>query len=175
MPIEQTIDDTGVAATPRARRNAKATEVNFERLRAPFSLRCGAALIDYSLVVGILALSTLLARALGDGTRNGSATYLFVGYTAAALAAFLNVVLLAAWSGRTLGKWITGLRIERRDGGELSIPRALLRHCVGYLLTLMTLGLGFLLAVFNSEGRALHDMLAGTIVVRGRTGGGRAA
>ncbi|HJU53242.1 MAG TPA: hypothetical protein VJ715_01680, partial [Pyrinomonadaceae bacterium] len=33
-----------------------------ERYRAPFSLRCGALLIDYILLVAIIAFSTVLAR-----------------------------------------------------------------------------------------------------------------
>jgi uncharacterized RDD family membrane protein YckC len=142
--------------------------VNFERLRAPFSLRCGALLIDYIVVVGVLALATLLARVLGGDVRRGGSFILFVGYLTTAGVAFVNFVLLANLSGRTLGKWIAGLRIERKDGEPLSIGRALLRHLVGYPLTLLTFGLGFLLAAFNPQGRALHDWLAGTVVVRSR-------
>ena len=141
--------------------------VNFERLRAPFSLRCGALLIDYIVIVGVLALTTLLARVFADG-RSGSAFVLTAGYVAAAAVAFLNFVVLANLSGRTLGKWMAGLRIERKDGETLSVRRALLRHLVGYPLTLLTLGLGFLVAAFDSQGRALHDWLAGTVVVRSR-------
>jgi uncharacterized RDD family membrane protein YckC len=141
--------------------------VNFERLRAPFSLRCGAVLIDYIVLVSIVAFATLLERTFGD-TRRGGATMLLVSYAVAAGVAFLNLVVLPAWTGRSLGKWATALRIERRDGVPLSIGRALLRHLVGYPLTLLTLGVGFLLAAFSAEGRALHDLLAGTVVVRSR-------
>lgn len=150
------------AAAPR-----RAPEVNFERLRAPFALRWGALLIDYILVVGVLAFATLLARVSGDGVR-GSTFLLTAGYIAALAVAVLNYVLVAGLSGRTLGKWVAGLRIERRDGVPLSFGRALLRHLVGYPLTLLTFGAGFLFAAFNAEGRALHDLLAGTVVVRVR-------
>ncbi|MCA1620830.1 MAG: RDD family protein [Acidobacteria bacterium] len=142
--------------------------VNFERLRAPFSLRCGALLIDYIVVVGVLALTTLAARVFGGDVRRGSSFILTVGYLTTAAVAFLNFVVVANLSGRTLGKWVAGLRIERRDGEALSVRRALLRHLVGYPLTLLTLGLGFLVAAFNPQGRALHDWLAGTVVVRSR-------
>ena len=141
--------------------------LNFERLRAPFSLRCGALLIDYIVVVGVLALTTLLARVFADG-RRGSAFVLTAGYIATAAVAFLNFVVVANLGGRTLGKWMAGLRIERRDGEALSVRRALLRHLVGYPLTLLTLGFGFLVAAFDPQGRALHDWLAGTVVVRSR-------
>jgi uncharacterized RDD family membrane protein YckC len=150
------------------RTSAPRAEVNFERLRAPFSLRCGALLIDYTLMVGVLALATLLARVFGD-MRRGSAVMLTAGYIAVAAVTLLNFVVVAGLSGRTLGKWFAGLRIERKDGVPLSFGRALVRHVAGYPLTLVTLGAGFLLAAFHPQGRALHDLLAGTVVVRSRS------
>lgn len=154
-------------APPRARTvAARRPEANFERLRAPFSLRCGALLVDYIIVVGLVAFATLLARAFEDGGNSGF--FLMVGYLTALGVGFLNLVVIAGLSGRTLGKWVAGLRIERRDGVPLSFGRALLRHLIGYPLTILTLGLGFLIAAFNSEGRALHDLLAGTVLVRSR-------
>jgi uncharacterized RDD family membrane protein YckC len=141
--------------------------VNFERLRAPFSLRCGALLIDYILMIGVMALATLLARVFGDA-RRGSAFVLSAGYVVVAAVTFLNFVVVAGLSGRTLGKWFAGLRIERKDGVPLSFARTLVRHLIGYPLTLLTLGAGFLLAAFHPRARALHDLLAGTVVVRSR-------
>jgi uncharacterized RDD family membrane protein YckC len=44
----------------------------------------------------------------------------------------------------------------------------LLRNTIGYVLTVATLGLGFLIAAITPSGRALHDYVAGTIVIRGR-------
>lgn len=160
--------DARVAASRRER------EVNFERLRAPFALRCGALLIDYILVVGVLAFTTLLARLFDETPRSGS-LLLSAGYVTALAVAVLNYVVIAGLSGRTLGKWVAGLRIERRDGVPLSFGRALLRHLAGYPLTLLTLGTGFLLAAFNAEGRALHDLVAGTVVVRSRAASGSRA
>jgi uncharacterized RDD family membrane protein YckC len=51
------------------------------------------------------------------------------------------------------------------DGRSISFGTVLLRHLVGYALSVLTLGLGFLLALIGSNGRALHDLIAGTIVV----------
>jgi uncharacterized RDD family membrane protein YckC len=155
-------------AQVRGRTSSPRADVNFERLRAPFSLRCGALLIDYTLLIGVLALATLLARVFGD-MRRGSAVVLNAGYIAVAVVTFLNFVLIVGLSGRTLGKWFAGLRIERKDGVPLSFGRALVRHLAGYPLTLLTLGAGFLLSAFHPQGRALHDLLAGTVVVRSRS------
>jgi uncharacterized RDD family membrane protein YckC len=137
------------------------------RLSAPFLLRCGALLIDYILLAGVLAFATMLARLFGDMRRGGSVV-LLAGYIAVGVVAVLNFVLVAGLTGRTLGKWIAGLRVERKDGRRAGFARLLARHTVGYALTLLTLGLGLLLAAFNSSGRALHDLLAGTVVVRSR-------
>ena len=84
----------------------------------------------------------------------------------AIVVAFLNLGLFAGLTGLTIGKWATGLRIERRDGGAPGIGFALLRHFVGYPLSFLTLGLGFLLAALSERGRTLHDLIARTVVVR---------
>src|SRR5918911_522588 len=167
LQLEQQSPAASARRQARERAGVERAEVNFERLRAPFSLRCGALLIDYIILAAVMAFATLLARLFGD-MRRGSSVVLMAGYVAVAVVALLNLVLVAGLSGRTLGKWIAGLRIERTDGEPLSFGRALLRHLVGYPLTILTLGLGFLFAAFDPQGRALHDWLAGTVVVRSR-------
>jgi uncharacterized RDD family membrane protein YckC len=160
-----------------------------ERYRAPFSLRCGAFLIDYILLVAILAFSTVLAR-LGERPRALSTTSETLGLFIAAAVALLNFVGLTALRGQTLGKWATGLRIRRKDGEGLSLGRVLLRHLVAYPLSflllalgflaidhpaaaaamaggfVLTLGLGFVMAALGANGRALHDIIADTVVIR---------
>src|SRR5215210_518201 len=93
------VEQEGRAAVARREerggRAAARAEVNFERLRAPFSLRCGALLIDYILLAGVMAFATLLARLFGD-MRRGSSFVLTAGYVAVASVAFLNFVLIAA-------------------------------------------------------------------------------
>lgn len=154
------------AGRAAAAREAAVVRARARSVRAPFSLRCGAFLIDYTFVVGLVALSTLLARVFGEGARDTSDAALTFGYFGAAAVAALNFFVLPVFTGRTLGKWATGLRVECRDGDPVTFARALVRHTVGYLLSLLTLGFGFLVAAFSRDGRALHDLLAGTVVVR---------
>ena len=149
---------------PNARSRTARTEA--KRLRAPFALRCGALLVDYIVLTSIVVLGTLVARMLGGGARSAGNSAETIGVLAAALAAFLNLGVVPGLTGQTLGKWATGLRIERIDGEELGIGRALVRHFVGYPLSFLILGLGFLIAALTPGGRGLHDMIAGTIVVR---------
>jgi len=157
--------------TKRRTRGRVVVESRVRRPRAPFSLRCGALLVDYTLVVSIVAFATIVARTL-DGGAGGwtSEAVLAFGYLAALAVTGLNFLVLPVFVGTTIGKWTAGLRIERYEGDALDFGHATLRHTIGYLASLLTLGGGFLLAVFNAEGRALHDRIAGTVVVRVRGG-----
>ncbi len=136
------------------------------RYRAPFALRCGALLIDYILLALILTLSIMIARLMGGGARMAGGTAEKIGLIVTSVVAVLDLGVLAGIYGQTVGKWTTGLRIERTDGQLPGIVRVLLRNFVGYPLSLLLFGLGFLLAAVNPSGRALHDLIAGTVVVR---------
>jgi uncharacterized RDD family membrane protein YckC len=103
---------------------------------------------------------------LGGGGRAAGSSAETAGILLAVLMAVLNLAVIPGFTGMTLGKWATGLRIERNDGAPVGIGRALLRHFVGYPLSFALLGLGFLIAAVSVHGRGLHDMIAGTIVVR---------
>ena len=135
------------------------------RYRAPFALRCGALLIDYILLALILTFSIMVARLMGGGARMAGGTAEKFGILLTLVVAILDLGFFAGLTGKTVGKWTTGLRIERPDGRLPGIPRALLRHFVGYPLSLLPLGLGFLIVTVSGR-RALHDLIAGTIVVR---------
>lgn len=140
------------------------------RFRAPFALRCGALLIDYILLALILTFSTMVARLMGGGARMAGGTAEKVGIIITIVVAVLDLGVLAGLTGKTIGKWTTGLRIERTDGRLPGIARAFLRHFVGYPLSLLPFGLGFLIVAVSPTGRALHDLIAGTIVVRPQAG-----
>ncbi len=103
---------------------------------------------------------------LGGGARAAGSSAETAGILMAIGMAVLNLGVLPGLTGFTLGKWATGLRIERNDGARLGIGRAFLRHFVGYPVSLALLGIGFLMAAVSVHGRGLHDMIAGTIVVR---------
>ncbi len=140
--------------------------VQVHKTRAPFLLRCGALLIDYIALVSILAISSLFARVVGGGGRSAGNSAETTGIVIAVIFAVLNFGVLTGFRGQTVGKWATGLRIERTNGNGIRIGRAFLRSFVGYPLSMLTLGLGFLIAAVNARGRALHDFLADTVVVR---------
>ena len=69
--------------------------------------------------------------------------------------------------GATLGKMACGLRIVDEGGGKISAGQAAGRY-FGSWLSGIILYIGFLMAAWDSEKRALHDRLAGTRVIYAR-------
>jgi uncharacterized RDD family membrane protein YckC len=74
-------------------------------------------------------------------------------------------VFFIAFTGRTPGKAFMGLRILTTSGGRVSVLRATLRLLIGYPVSFLLLGLGFLWVLVDDYRQALHDKLAGTYVV----------
>src|SRR5229473_4890424 len=87
------------------------------RYRAPFALRCGALLIDYILLALILTFSIMMARLMGGGARMAGGTAEKFGVFITMVVAVLDLGVFAGLTGKTVGKWTTGLRIERTHGG----------------------------------------------------------
>lgn len=157
---------TAAQGLTRQQARSRAAIKGGERLRAPFSLRCGALLIDYIVLAAIVVFGTLIARMLGGGARSAGNSAETIAFLVALAFALLNLGVLPGLTGLTLGKWATGLRIERNHGDEIGIGRAVIRHFVGYPLSFLLFGIGFLLVAVTVRGRGLHDMIAGTVVVR---------
>lgn len=81
---------------------------------------------------------------------------------------YAGYYFLHGWARRgcTPGMRMCGLRLlDWRQRVPVGYGRALLRMAAG-IVTLLTLGLGFLLVAFRRDHKALHDLLAGTTVVR---------
>lgn len=144
-------------------------DFDIERLKAPFSLRCGAVLIDYIILITIPVASLLIYRFSGQEPAkilNNDITN--IGWTIFVLLFLTNSLILPLIIGQSIGKFLTGLRVVKKDGSSASLGSFALRHLIGYPLTILTGGLGFFIAILNSKGRALHDLLAGTVVIYGR-------
>jgi uncharacterized RDD family membrane protein YckC len=142
--------------------------VNFDphRLSAPFFLRCGAIFIDYILVLIVPVTMMLLARYFGnDGARLVGGGLNDTGWMLAVLVGVGNLILLPVASGRSIGKIVTGLKIVGIDGRDAKPLKIVLRNLLGYFVTLITFGLGFLVSALNGSGRSLHDYLFGTVVI----------
>jgi uncharacterized RDD family membrane protein YckC len=81
-----------------------------------------------------------------------------------ALALMYNVWFVSR-KGGTPGKLALGLRIISPDGQNLTTGRAVGRY-FAYLLSALTFYIGYIIAAFDSEKRALHDHVCNTRVIR---------
>jgi uncharacterized RDD family membrane protein YckC len=144
---------------PRARPSVQPTRVG---------ARIGALLIDYVILFGIdAAVIYFTVRMAGLAPNEWRLlpvlpTVVFLG--------LLKVAYFYAFTavgGQTIGKMAVGTSVVTEDGKPLDAARAMRRTSVGALSFLM-LGLGFLPALFG-DGRALHDRLSSTRVVRLRS------
>jgi len=85
---------------------------------------------------------------------------------------FLQLALMAlyfAWmhassSQATLGKMAVGIKVTDDNGERISLLRGIGRFFATILSSLI-LGIGYLMAGFTDRKRALHDMVASTLVV----------
>lgn len=73
-------------------------------------------------------------------------------------------VAFTAAGGQTIGKMARHIRVVGRDG-QIHLGQAIVRT-VGYLLSALPVGLGFVAGALGPDGVALHDRLADTRVVR---------
>ena len=68
------------------------------------------------------------------------------------------------WQG-TVGKMALGVKVTDAAGARISWPRANARYWAK-LLSFLIAGVGFLMIAFTERSQGLHDMLAGTLVIR---------
>jgi uncharacterized RDD family membrane protein YckC len=132
--------------------------------RAPIFSRIIAGVIDLIVLVFLCSPVAAIVE-LQNGNWHAPRTLGLIGGIAAAVM-FLYLTITTALTGKTLGLRILSLRaIDVRTGliptGNQAAGRAAI-----YIISLATGGLGFLFAFAHGEGKAAHDRLSRTAVVR---------
>jgi uncharacterized RDD family membrane protein YckC len=144
---------------------------------AGFWKRFAAHLIDQLLmgVVGFIVFIPALIM-LGIGSQNlddsDFSAGLFVAFVGAYImfAVFLVIVqwlyyaLMESRKGATLGKMALGIVVTDMAGQPISFGRASGRYFSKFLSSL-TLMIGYIIAGFTQQKQALHDIIAGTLVI----------
>ncbi|MCD6527437.1 MAG: RDD family protein [Desulfuromonas sp.] len=133
--------------------------------------RVAATVIDLLLMMAVLSVFVLLSQQLLSWTP-AQWLVLLQEHAAVRLAYYLLLVLtlfsyffLSHYGcGQTVGKGLMGLRVVSVDGSELSLSQVLLRT-TGGVLSLLSVGLGFVLAVRDVQQRGWSDRLASTRVI----------
>jgi uncharacterized RDD family membrane protein YckC len=145
-------------AVVRASKLARATP-------AGFGVRFAAALIDAA-VVTFLAIPLWIVASFV--IRPGSLLTTFAVPAVFGLLSLIYPIVFWATKGATPGKLflrlrIIGPKVELDDG--IGWATAIVRF-LGYVVSSVLLGVGFLLILVTSQKQGLHDLIAGTRVVR---------
>ena len=128
---------------------------------AGFWRRLAAWLLDYIVIILIIALIALALSVAGNG-RQASLLILF----ASGLVPWLYFASLESSSRQaTLGKAALGIRVTDLKGERVSFGRATGRY-FGKIPSGLILSIGFAMAGFTERRQALHDKIADTLVVR---------
>lgn len=141
--------------------------------KAGFWIRLAAWVVDLAclfLVTIALALAALITIYLGGqfGGEINDQVMALAGYSSTAIVMLSGVVYFTIFvgsCGQTPGKMLFRLKVVRADGQEMTYDGALLRSLF-WMLSLLLFGIGFLMIAFTRQKRGLHDILAGTSVIR---------
>jgi uncharacterized RDD family membrane protein YckC len=134
---------------------------------AGFWIRFGAKVID-----GIIlwVINTIISVGLGVLMTTSSTT--MQSFSLFGFSYLLQVAVGAAYTtwflgkyGATVGKMACKIKVVTSDGEPISYLRALGRHFAEWLSALILL-IGYIIAAFDDEKRALHDRICDTRVIR---------
>ena len=134
-------------------------------MTAGFISRALAIATDTVLLTVIIAGGSWVIRSFIDLILGADPLQLdpVVLFFVAPVIAVLYFALSTDLTGRTPGKWLMGLRVVRTGGGDVTLGKSLLRS-LGYIVSLIPLGAGFLWVLVDDERRGWHDHMAGTKV-----------
>ena len=124
---------------------------------AGFWMRLLAWLVD---LIPLTIISLLVQLVVTDSIATGIVVRVLIGIT-------YSVGFWVAADGATPGKMAMGIKIVRSNGEPIGVGAALLRY-LGYLLSFVLFGVGFLVIGLTPQKRGLHDYIAQTVVVRVR-------
>lgn len=136
---------------------------------AGFWIRAAALVID-SIVVWItqIVLAIILEAMAGllspDMEADSLASVIMLALFSSAVSIAYYVVFTGS-CGQTPGKMLMHLKVVRSDGSAISYGRAALREILGKFVSGITLGVGYLMVVFDDRKQGLHDKIADTCVI----------
>ncbi len=137
---------------------------------AGFWTRFGAKFVDglilyaVNTAISFVMLGTLISSQRGqDPMAAMGATFAALGLQMAVAAAY-TIIFVGKYQA-TPGKMALGIKIVSPDGGRISYGRAVGRY-FAEMLSSIILCIGYLMAAFDQEKRALHDRICATRVVK---------
>jgi uncharacterized RDD family membrane protein YckC len=132
---------------------------------AGFWRRFAAVFID-GLLLGVLYIGFLILFPLIINSEDSGQVILYVLLLYVVLfgSGLAYETVLIKKYGATLGKMVCHLEVIPPEGKSMTYSLALVRH-LAKLLSYITFYIGFIIAAFDSQKRALHDHICNTRVV----------
>lgn len=132
---------------------------------AGFWIRFLAKIID-NIIVGVFTgiLMVVFGSDAGSSFDEQLASSLRLNLVSVLITAAYSTFFIGKFGG-TPGKLICGLRVVSPDGYPISYGRAFGRFAAE-IVTSLTLTIGYIIAAFDEEKRALHDRIASTRVIK---------
>jgi uncharacterized RDD family membrane protein YckC len=135
---------------------------------AGFWMRLLAKLIDFMVLNTVLVAFTMImlifSGVAGDRQTEVPITLLIVRTLVSLALNFSYKTVMVGKYGGTLGKLALGLRVVRTDGSKVSMGLAAGRY-FAEIISVITVGIGYIIAAFDDEKRALHDHICSTRVI----------
>jgi len=140
---------------------------------AGFWRRVAASILDGLVLAGLGFVLGVVAAfvAAGDiSTEDGSMKFAAVYYLGSWIIGWLYFATMHSGERQaSYGKRALGIKVTDDSGERISFGRASGRYFAYLLLTPLTLGIGLVMAGFTRRKQALHDLIAGTLVVSRET------
>ena len=128
-------------------------------------------------LLGVTAAQMTMMHAIENANNDPAVMMAAYGVFWSAMLPALGVQSLLTWAyfalcessvmQATPGKLVMGIRVTDDEGRRISFLRATGRH-FGKIISTFALCIGFMMAGWTTRKQALHDMMAGTLVVNGR-------
>ena len=134
---------------------------------AGFDQRWMASALDWFMVLLVIIFFGLIALL----STSDKSTQIMIALSVLGIIPIVNfiyhVVMEASPKQATYGKQILKIKVTDLLGERIDVARSLGRN-VAKILSVLTLFIGYLYSFFNSKQQCLHDVVAGTLVVKDR-------
>ncbi|MBP7275193.1 MAG: RDD family protein [Kiritimatiellae bacterium] len=139
---------------------------NGQLIYAGFWIRFGAAMLD-TLLIMMLTYPPLIAI-YGIGYFDAETGFIagWADFWISWLLPAVVTIALWQWKSATPGKMaICAVIVDARSGDKPTLKQWIIRY-VGYFVSLIPIGLGYLWVAWDPKKQAWHDKMAGTVVLR---------
>jgi len=134
--------------------------------------RYGAYLLDFFILYIFFLIATVAVSvfaAIGTASRSGNNSaaglivcLLFPVYFVLVLLYF--AIFESSPAQGSPGKMAVGMKVIDMGGNRISFGKAIVRQ-IGKVISIIILGIGFIMCGFTEKRQGLHDIMAGTLVV----------